>query len=114
MPFYFRKSKKFGPFRITASKSGISASVGVKGARITHSRRGTHYTIGGNGLYYRGKIAKPSAPAAPPPPQPLPNYQRAAPPHRHRPLPKPSIVTVLGIAMVIVILLDLFILLARQ
>ncbi len=41
MGFRFRKSYKWGPFRFTASKSGISTSVGVKGARVTRTARGT-------------------------------------------------------------------------
>lgn len=36
----FRKSKKIGPFRITASKSGLSASTGVKGLRISANSKG--------------------------------------------------------------------------
>lgn len=36
----FRKSKKIGPFRISASKSGISTSFGVKGARVTRTAGG--------------------------------------------------------------------------
>lgn len=40
MGFRFRKSKKIGPFRVTASKSGISTSFGVKGARITRTAKG--------------------------------------------------------------------------
>ncbi len=35
MGLSYRKSTKIGPLRITASKSGISYSAGVKGARIT-------------------------------------------------------------------------------
>jgi hypothetical protein len=35
MGFSYRKSFKAGPIRVTASKSGISYSAGVKGARIT-------------------------------------------------------------------------------
>ena len=35
MGFRYRKSVKMGPFRMTFSKSGVSYSVGVKGARIT-------------------------------------------------------------------------------
>ena len=35
MGFRYRKSFKAGPIRITASKSGVSYSAGVKGARIT-------------------------------------------------------------------------------
>jgi Protein of unknown function (DUF4236) len=35
MGFSYRKSFKAGPFRVTASKSGVSYSAGVKGARVT-------------------------------------------------------------------------------
>jgi hypothetical protein len=34
MGFYFRKSIGSGPFRINFSKSGISYSAGIKGARV--------------------------------------------------------------------------------
>lgn len=54
MGFRFRKSFKFGPFRITFSKSGISTSVGVKGARITKRADGktqTTVSIPGTGIY---------------------------------------------------------------
>lgn len=36
----FRKSVNFGPFRMTVSKSGVSTSFGVKGARITKTSSG--------------------------------------------------------------------------
>lgn len=55
MGFRFRKSFKAGPFRATISKSGISTSFGVKGARITKKANGnTMSTIGipGTGLSY--------------------------------------------------------------
>lgn len=43
----FRKSKKVGPVRVTASKRGISTSVGVKGARVTKGADGrTRTTVG--------------------------------------------------------------------
>jgi hypothetical protein len=53
MGFQFRKSKKIGPFRITASGAGISFSAGVPGARVTKRADGrTQTTIGipGSGL----------------------------------------------------------------
>jgi hypothetical protein len=43
MGFSFRRSSSFGPFRFNFSKSGIGASVGVKGARVTLSPRGKAY-----------------------------------------------------------------------
>lgn len=53
MGFRFRKSFKIGPFRFTASKSGISYSVGVKGARVTKRADGktqTTLSIPGTGI----------------------------------------------------------------
>lgn len=58
MGFYFRKSKKFGPFRLNFSKSGVGASFGVKGARISSGPRGTYVNVGSNGFYYRQRIDK--------------------------------------------------------
>jgi len=55
MGFRFRKSFKAGPFRATISKSGISTSFGVKGARITKKANGNIIsTVGipGTGLSY--------------------------------------------------------------
>ena len=55
MGFGFRKSIKIGPARINLSKSGIGASIGVPGARITKRANGkTQTTLGipGTGLYY--------------------------------------------------------------
>ncbi|GGA81759.1 DUF4236 domain-containing protein [Puia dinghuensis] len=56
MSFNFRKSIKFGPGRLTFSKSGVSYSIGTKGARITTGPRGTYVTLGLHGLYYRQRI----------------------------------------------------------
>jgi Protein of unknown function (DUF4236) len=44
MGFRYRKSFKVGPVRVTASKSGISYSAGVKGARITKRADGRTQT----------------------------------------------------------------------
>lgn len=55
MGFSYRKSVKMGPFRMTASKSGISYSVGVKGARVTRRASGrvrTTLSAPGTGLRY--------------------------------------------------------------
>ena len=54
MGYFFRRSARVGPFRLNFSKSGIGASVGVKGARLTMTPRGTTYvTVGSHGFYYR-------------------------------------------------------------
>jgi hypothetical protein len=58
MPFFFRKSFGFGPVRINLAKSGVGASVGVKGARLTTTPRGTTYvTVGSHGFYYRETLS---------------------------------------------------------
>jgi hypothetical protein len=58
MGFYFRRTAKLGPIRLNFSKSGIGASVGVKGVRLTRTARGTTYiTVGSNGFYYRETIS---------------------------------------------------------
>jgi hypothetical protein len=56
MGFYFRKSFGKGPFRINFSKSGISYSAGIKGARVNFSNRGTYVNFGSHGIYNRKKI----------------------------------------------------------
>ena len=53
MGFRFRKSKKIGPVRVTVSKSGVSTSIGGKGARITKRADGkiqTTTSIPGTGI----------------------------------------------------------------
>jgi hypothetical protein len=56
----YRKSFKAGPVRVTASKSGISYSAGVKGARITKRADGrvqTTLSVPGTDLRYATKKA---------------------------------------------------------
>src|ERR1022692_3201708 len=63
MGYFFRRSASFGPFRLNFSKSGIGASVGVRGARLTLTPRGTTYvTVGSHGFYYRETLAHKSTP----------------------------------------------------
>ena len=55
----FRKSMKFGPLRITASKTGLSVSGGVPGARLSVNTKGEvrrTLRIPGTGLYDTKKI----------------------------------------------------------
>ena len=55
MGLSYRKSTKIGPLRITASKSGISYSAGVKGARITKRADGrvqNTLSVPGTGVRY--------------------------------------------------------------
>jgi hypothetical protein len=64
----YRKSKKIGPFRFTLSKSGLSASVGVKGLRVTKMANGrvrTTASIPGTGVsYVKERSARGKPPAA--------------------------------------------------
>src|SRR5580765_6403685 len=58
MGFSFRRSTSFGPFRLNFSKSGVGASVGVKGARLTMTPKGTTYiTVGHGGFSYRKTLS---------------------------------------------------------
>jgi hypothetical protein len=59
MGLFFRKSIKFGPFRLNLSKSGVGVSAGVKGARISKGPRGTYINVGRGGIYYRQKLNAP-------------------------------------------------------
>lgn len=59
MGFYFRKSISFGPLRFNLSRSGLGASIGVKGARLTATATGkTYVTVGSQGFYYRQALGK--------------------------------------------------------
>ncbi len=55
MGLFIRRSKKFGPFRINFSTSGIGISTGVKGGRVSVGPRGTYVHLGRYGVYYRKK-----------------------------------------------------------
>src|ERR1700694_310330 len=88
MGFFFRKSVRFGPMRLNFSKSGVGASIGVKGARLTASSRGSTYiTVGSHGFYYRQAVTRPTGsallsqpPGSTPPPFPREMAQRATEP----------------------------------
>jgi hypothetical protein len=60
MPFSFRRSKSFGPFRFTLGKRGVSASVGAKGLRLTKGPSGTHASAGAGGIRYRTRLDPPA------------------------------------------------------
>lgn len=62
----FRKSKSFGGVRVTASKSGIGFSTGVKGFRVTKKAGGGYRTtasIPGAGISYVKDYSAGSRPA---------------------------------------------------
>jgi len=59
MGFRFRTSVKLAPgLRLNFSKSGVSTSVGVRGARVNFSKRGIYQTIGipGTGMYWTQRL----------------------------------------------------------
>lgn len=56
----FRKSKKFGPFRVTLSPRGVSTSAGVPGFRVSTNSRGEvrrTVSIPGTGIYDTRKVS---------------------------------------------------------
>ncbi len=56
MGWYLKKSFAFGPLRLNLSKSGIGASVGVKGLRVSTGPKGRQLNAGREGLYYRASL----------------------------------------------------------
>ncbi|WP_409245980.1 DUF4236 domain-containing protein [Enterobacter cloacae] len=46
MGFYVKKSIRVGPMRFNLSKSGVGASIGIKGLRIGTGPRGNYIHIG--------------------------------------------------------------------
>jgi hypothetical protein len=92
MGFSYRKPVKMGPFRVTASKSGISYSAGVKGARVTKRANGkvqTTLSAPGTGLRYTTsgtKTRQAKRPAASPPPP----AKRSAPAPKAASHPSPA------------------------
>jgi membrane protein implicated in regulation of membrane protease activity len=65
MSWQYRKSKKVGPFRFTASKRGISSSVGFGGYRVTRRADGSYQRTvrtPGTGIYNTSRIGSPRPP----------------------------------------------------
>lgn len=62
MGWYLKKSFAFGPLRLNLSKSGIGASVGVKGLRVSTGPKGRQLNAGREGLYYRTSLNTPPDP----------------------------------------------------
>jgi hypothetical protein len=68
MGFRFRKSIKILPgIRLNLSRSGVSASVGKRGATVNLSDRGARGTVGapGTGLSYSENLTSSTAPSRP-------------------------------------------------
>ncbi|WP_246269675.1 DUF4236 domain-containing protein [Chitinophaga oryzae] len=72
MGWSFRKSVSSGLFKVNFSKSGVSYSMGVKGARINLGPRGTYVNLNIHGINYRQRIARPVYPPPSPGPAPMP------------------------------------------
>jgi membrane protein implicated in regulation of membrane protease activity len=73
MGWYLRKSFGFGPLRVNLSKSGVGYSLGVRGARIGATSRGTYIRMGRGGIYYQKYLqTKSSGPRTEPVPVPVP------------------------------------------
>jgi hypothetical protein len=88
MGFSYRRSVKMGPFRVTASKSGVSYSVGVKGARVTKRASGkvqTTLSVPGTGLRYTTTSGTRKAPARRPAASARAQH-RVSPPHAAKPV----------------------------
>lgn len=68
MGLFWRRSFKFGPLRLTASKSGLTTSIGVRGARVGVGPRGTYVSFSAGGVTYRRKLD--NRPVRPPPTPP--------------------------------------------
>jgi Protein of unknown function (DUF4236)/Bacterial SH3 domain len=68
MAWGFRRSFSIGGMRLYASKSGLSASVGVKGLRLNVGPRGAFISAGAGGFYYRTRLGgkRPVAYRSPP------------------------------------------------
>jgi hypothetical protein len=60
MGWYLKKSFGFGPLRLNLSRSGIGATVGAKGLRVSTGPRGRQLNAGREGLYYRTSLSAPT------------------------------------------------------
>lgn len=66
MGLRFRKSVRLAPgVRLNFSLSGVSATVGPRGASIGIGRRGTYFNTGipGTGIYARERLDRPTSAA---------------------------------------------------
>ena len=66
MGWSFRRSFRFGPFRVNLSKSGVGYSVGTRGIRVGEDSEGRRYrslNIPGTGIFKRDYLsANPAKP----------------------------------------------------
>ncbi|QNE43969.1 DUF4236 domain-containing protein [Frigoribacterium sp. NBH87] len=68
MGFYVRKTLRSGPFRFTASTSGLGVSAGVPGFRAGTGPRGNYVSVSAGGLNYRTTRAQSRRPTRASPP----------------------------------------------
>jgi hypothetical protein len=70
-----RRVKLFPGVHVNISRSGVSTSVGVRGASMTFGKRGTYTNVGlpGTGISWRGRVTSqhPATSAVPSPDQTL-------------------------------------------
>ncbi|WP_235600700.1 DUF4236 domain-containing protein [Serratia rubidaea] len=57
MSLYIKKSIRVGPMRFNLSKSGVGASIGIKGLRFGTGPRGNYIHIGASGVFYRASLS---------------------------------------------------------
>jgi hypothetical protein len=63
MGFFVRKAIRLGPVRFNLAKSGVGASIGVRGLRVGQDARGRGYVFGGRGgLYFRERLGRSARP----------------------------------------------------
>jgi Protein of unknown function (DUF4236) len=62
-----RRVKLFPGVHLNISRSGISTSIGVRGASLTFGKHGTYANTGlpGTGISWRGKVSNDSTPSQP-------------------------------------------------
>lgn len=90
MGLSFRKSVSLGPVRLNFSRSGVGASVGVRGARVGTGPRGAYVQVGAGGVYYRQSLGTRGDSGAAAPGSALPPaLPRSRAPHP-APTPRPA------------------------
>ena len=65
MGLSWHQSGGLGPLRLNSSSSGVGASVGVRGARLSVGPRGTYVHLGAEGFRYSQRIDGPRIPLGP-------------------------------------------------
>lgn len=59
MGWSFRKSVTFGALRLNFSRSGVGASLGLKGARVSFGKGGIFLNLNSHGFFFRKRIDEP-------------------------------------------------------